>query len=149
MVASVDSKQPSGWFCYPIPSDDADEPPARARNDSSWSPPHDDDPVPVTKVTLMPEYGVELPLWGADWWELGPTRPLLDELADWQEQFDTNFSSETGWLNDSIADECERRADALASAVAEQLPPDVPFGVDLWPIRRRSRRRRLEHKHHR
>jgi len=87
---------------------------------------------------------VELPLWGADWWELGLTSQLLDELADWQERFDTNFRPETGWLGDAIADDWERCAGELASAVAEQLSADVGYRIDLWPIRRGSLRRRPE-----
>ena len=34
------------------------------------------------KVKLMPEYGAELPLWLAEWWELDLDPELLDDLAN-------------------------------------------------------------------
>jgi hypothetical protein len=81
----------------------AEPEPTRTWNDPAWTPAFDEDPDPVTSITLMPEYGIELPVWGAGWWQLGPPTDLLNDLADWQEQFDTGFSYESGWTS---SDKC-------------------------------------------
>lgn len=131
-----------GWTVSAVePGSVEPDPPARAWNDRAWMPPFDDDPDPVTSITLMPEYGVELPLWGADWWQLDLPAELLDVLADWQEQFDINFHPETGWVSDDLATEWARRGDELAAALRNTLPPTVPLRVDLWPVAPPRRRR--------
>lgn len=51
---------------------------------------------------------------------------LLDDLADWQEHFDTNFRPETGWINPDLATQWARRGDELAAALRTARPPKIP-----------------------
>jgi hypothetical protein len=127
-------RQRGGWTISTIHSHPAEPEPPRVWNDPAWTPPFDDDPDPITSIKLMPEYGVELPLWGAEWWQLGLTTDLLNDLADWQDQFDTGFHYETGWNSNDIADGWARRGDELAAELRQQLAPTIPLHVDLWPV---------------
>jgi hypothetical protein len=137
-------RQRGGWTISTIHSGPAAPEPTRAWNDPTWTPPFDDDPDPVTSIKLMPEYGVELPLWGADWWQLGLATDLLNDLADWQEQFDTGFSCETGWKTSDVAVGWARRGADLATELRKQLPPSIELGVDLWPVAPPRQRRWFE-----
>lgn len=112
------------------PSDE----PARPWNDPRWRPPTDDGLDTDTAVTLMPEYGVELPLWGMDWWRLGLTPELLNALADWQEQFNAGFEPDAGWRDGGDSSAWERRATELVEALRSELPPTISLTVNLWPI---------------
>jgi hypothetical protein len=138
----------SRWTITAVePAASEPEPPKRAWNHPTWTPPIDDDPDPITTLKLMPDYGVELPLWGADWWQLGLSPRLLDDLADWQEQFNNDFRSETGWTNDQLAADWARRADELAAALRDELPATIPLAVNLWPIAEPRRRRWFNRRH--
>jgi hypothetical protein len=140
MRARLRRRQQSVWTVHSIPPEP--DPPSRAWNDPSWTPPDDDDdPDPVTSITLMPEYGVELPLWGADWWQLDLPPDLLDEPADWQKQFNTSHRPETGWISEAVATERAHRANDLAEALRRALPASLPVRVDLWPVAEPRRRR--------
>jgi hypothetical protein len=92
----------------------------------------------------MPEHGVELPLWGAEWWQLGLSADLLNDLADWQEQFDTSFHHETGWKSNDLAESWAHRGGQLATELRNQLPPTISLDLDLWPIAPPRQRRWFE-----
>ena len=96
----------------------------------------------MTSIRLSPDHGVELPLWGAEPWQLEPPPGLLDDLTDWQEQFDVNHRPETGWINDDAATDWAHRGDELAAALRGALPT-IPLHVDLWPVAEPRRRRRF------
>ncbi len=64
---------------------------------------------------------------------------LLNDLADWQEQFDTNFRHDTGWISDAVATDWADRADQLAAALRDALPATVALHVNLWPVATRRR----------
>ena len=77
-----------------------------------------------------------MPLWGTIDWEegLSLSPELLDRLATWQLQFDSNFHHEDGWIDTAERDAWVRHADALVSDLRREVPVDVPLVVDLWPI---------------
>jgi hypothetical protein len=87
-------------------------------------------------VKLRPEYTVELPLWLADWWELGLKPALLNDLADWQAVFDEFFDPSDGWADAVVRDNWERDAERLIERLRAALPPGVALEVDLWPLKR-------------
>lgn len=82
----------------------------------------------------MPEYSVELPLWHYDWEELGLPPDLLDDLADWQATFDSEFDPEEGWRDETVKQEWARRADGLIAHLRQALPDAISLEVDLWPL---------------
>ena len=82
----------------------------------------------------MPEYTVELPLWHSEWWELGLPVNLLNDLADWQAQFDAHFDHEQGWSDDGVRRAWQADANALIERLRDALPKDIRLEVDLWPI---------------
>jgi hypothetical protein len=107
----------------------------RAWNDPTWTPPDKGrQREPVSEVRLMPEYTVELPLWGCEWWHLGLDPRLLDDLADWQAYFDQHFDHMHGWNEASARDEWAAQATHLTDRLRKALPVDVELGVDLWPL---------------
>lgn len=85
----------------------------------------------------MPEYSVELPLWISDWWELGLSPDLLNQLADWQEVFDTNFDSMEGWRTETARESWKLEGDRLAGELRKALPSNIELHVDLWPVQPR------------
>jgi hypothetical protein len=83
----------------------------------------------------MPEYTVELPLWGYEWEELGLPPNLLDDLADWQATFDAEYDSEKGcWPDETVKQAWARRADTLVARLRQALPDAISLEVDLWPL---------------
>jgi hypothetical protein len=70
-----------------------------------------------------------------------PPAHLLDALADWQVQFDTDFHYETGWISEDLAAGWAQRGEELAAALRQALPPTIPLHVDLWPVAPPRRRR--------
>ena len=85
------------------------------------------------KVKLMPEYNVELPLWGCSWQRLGLDASLLDRLADWQSEFDDNFDAYKGWKLEEARSRRAERADELVAELRVALK-GIPLEVDLWPL---------------
>jgi len=84
-------------------------------------------------VKLMADYGCELPLWGADWWELGLSGSLLDDLADWQQRFDEGFDPFGGWRKGFDPETWTADAGVLARRLRDELDPAIQLEVDLWP----------------
>jgi len=82
----------------------------------------------------MPEYGVELPLWLCNWWDLNLDPALLDDLADWQATFNANFNNHRGWDEPAVREEWARQADALIARLRHALPSGIKLEVDLWPL---------------
>jgi hypothetical protein len=89
---------------------------------------------PGIPVKLMPEYSVELPLWHYYWGELGLPTDLLDDLADWQATFDSEFDPERGWGDETVKLESARQADVLIARLRQALPDAISLEVDLWPL---------------
>jgi hypothetical protein len=63
------------------------------------------------------DYNAELPLWGRDWQSLGLDASLLDQLADWQNEFDANFAPERGWKTVASRERWAREATRLETAL--------------------------------
>lgn len=122
--------QPGGWFSY-APN------PAVSRPWKHWAPqPADQPAVPPDSVKLMPEYSVELPLWHSDWRQLGLSSQLLDDLADWQAEFDANFHPSKGWTDPAVRQRWEEQAVRLIGRLREALPKGTRLEIDLWPLSR-------------
>jgi hypothetical protein len=67
----------------------------------------------------MPEYAVELPLWNCDCQQLRLQPELLDDLADWQAEFDAHFDPYKGWTDPAVRQRWEERADRLVERLRE------------------------------
>jgi hypothetical protein len=107
-----------------------------------WQPGEDDldwdDPLPDV-VELAPDYGAELPLWGAGFgnisWQYTKFSPeLLDRLAAWQEDFDANFHWENGWRSAETRNHWASRAKDLAADVRAELGTRAELVIRLWPL---------------
>lgn len=128
------------------PNDDRDE-----DSDSAWTAnaplrstamdrsalvqvPEPDEPPSV--VTLMPEYGVDVPLWpleeSTD--RLVP-QELLAKLMAWQAFFDNNFRWDTGWCSEDAKSRWADEAVGLEAELREALTGKAEVVVDLWPLR--------------
>ena len=73
-------------------------------------------------ITLAPDYGAELPLWGNGfgniaWQYTKFSRGLLDRLAAWQQEFDAHCHWDRGWESDEIRDRWASQAEDLAADV--------------------------------
>lgn len=84
-----------------------------------------DDPLPDV-VTLAPDYGAELPLWGNGFgniaWQYTKFSPgLLDRLAAWQQEFDAHHRWDRGWESDEIRDRWASQVEGLAADVRTEL----------------------------
>jgi|SRR5215831_20845559 len=109
-------------------------------SDNPWWDPTDDDdwdePLPPV-VTLSPEYSAELPLGGEGQLPRQRTKfspELLDRLAAWQKEFDSNFHWEKGWRSNDVRDRWASEAEDLAAAVRAELGTRAELVVDLWPL---------------
>lgn len=88
-------------------------------------------------VRLMAEYGSSFPLWGderaggrdAEDWVL--PQELHADLCAWQEDFEQNFSHETGWPSAQARDRHRSEGMALL-AWLRQARPDRIFVFDYW-----------------
>jgi hypothetical protein len=90
---------------------------------------------PRREVKLMPEYGVDVPLWprSEETDDLVPPE-LLQRLIVWQEQFDASFHWESGWADRQTRVDWAAEATALEGLLRDALPPGVTLVVDLWPL---------------
>jgi len=84
-----------------------------------------DEPLPDL-ITLAPDYGAELPLWGEGFgniaWQCTKFSPeLLDRLAAWQREFDVHHHWDRGWESDEIRDRWTSEAAGLAVDVRTEL----------------------------
>jgi hypothetical protein len=106
-------------------------------DDDGW-----DEPLPGV-ITLSPEYGAELPLWGEplgniDWHFTKFPPELLDRLAAWQEEFDENYDYETGWRSDAAWDHWTAEAGELVAQLRAALGTRARLVVKLSPFRQMS-----------
>jgi len=104
------------------------------------------------RVKLMPEYSCEMPLWcdEGQWEDLDLPAGLVARLAAWQAQFDANFRYDAGWLNADARESWTRDSEALVADLRSNLPSEMTFAVDLWPITTRQPRWKLwvtQHEH--
>jgi hypothetical protein len=93
-----------------------------------------------TVVILSPDYMADLPLWRGDGgrlaWQITKFSPeLLDRLASWQKEFDSNFHWDNGWRSTTARDRWAAGAQDLAAEVRTQLGSRAELIVDLWPLR--------------
>jgi hypothetical protein len=94
-----------------------------------------DTPLPDV-VTLAPDYGAELPLWGKGFgniaWQYTKFSPaLLDRLAAWQQDFDARYHWDRGWESDEIRDRWASQAEDLAADVRAELGTRATLIVKL------------------
>lgn len=125
--------EPTGWFAY--------APGTGARFLGEGSAPA---PTHGTTVRLMPEYGVDVPLWGGDWETLALSDSLLADLVKWQAEFDETFSpssraDRSQWV--AIKARWEQDAQSLAARIRREIPPHFELVIDLWPLETGGRRR--------
>jgi hypothetical protein len=97
-----------------------------------------DEPLPDV-VTLAPDYGAELPLWGDGfgniaWQYTKFSRGLLDRLAAWQQEFDAHCHWDRGWDSDEIRDRWASQAEDLAADVRTELGTRARLVVKPWGL---------------
>ena len=97
-------------------------------------------------LKLMPDYECEFPLWTRDQVvghvrfnadqaaSLGLPSNLIDQLSNWQAQFDDGFHHRRGWTNDDDRLLWTRTSERLIAQLVRHLPKDVALEIDLWPI---------------
>jgi hypothetical protein len=105
-----------------------------------WHPGRDDEwdePLPAV-VILEPDYGAELPLTSEEgmlgWQQTGFSPQLLDQLAAWQEAFESGFHFDTGWRSRQLRDEWATQASELEAAIRAELGRRAELVVHLWPL---------------
>jgi hypothetical protein len=82
----------------------------------------------------MPDYSADLPLWGGALSQLDLPARLLDELGDWQQEFDDNFDPHTGWSSEVIKSTWAQRAVTLEMDLRAEIDGRANLSVDLWPL---------------
>jgi len=103
-----------------------------------------EEPLPPV-VILLPDYGAGfdagLPLWSEEsgqitWHSTKFSPELLERLANWQEQFDSDFHWEKGWRSERAQNEWAEEATNLAADVRTQSGTRADLAVHLWPLKR-------------
>jgi len=84
-------------------------------------------------IKLMPEYSVEVPLWGP-WRQLDLPGALVARLRTWQEDFDLSFRPESGWLSSTARQRWAAEAEALAVELRHEIGDRAEVTVNLWPL---------------
>jgi hypothetical protein len=85
-------------------------------------------------ITLMPEYGVEVPLWPQEEeTDALVSEGLVAKLKSWQELFASNFG-QSGWTSQEVKFEWLEEAVALEAELREEVAGRVEVEVDLWPV---------------
>ena len=84
-------------------------------------------------VKLMPEYSVDIPLWG-HWKHLDLSAALLGRLREWQDDFDISFQPEAGWSSPTARQRWARNAEALEAQLRNEVGDRADVVVNLWPI---------------
>lgn len=90
------------------------------------------DELPVLRFS--PDYAAELPLWGVSLSQLDLPATLLDELGDWQQQFNANFDPHKGWSSEAIKSEWAELAVSLEMDLRVEIDGKATLLVDLWPL---------------
>jgi len=78
-----------------------------------------DEPLPDV-ITLAPDYGAQLPLWGDGFGNIA-----------WQYEFDTHYHWDHGWESDEIGDRWASQAEDLAADVRAELGTRARLVVKL------------------
>jgi hypothetical protein len=111
----------------------------RVRRSPWWQPGEGDrgwdKPLPEV-ITLAPDYGAELPLWGDGFgniaWQYTKFSPgLLDRLAAWQQEFDAHYRWDLGWDSAEISGRWTSQAAGLAADVRAELGARARLAVRL------------------
>ena len=84
-------------------------------------------------VKLMPEYSVEMPLWGR-WKQLELSAALLARLRKWQVHFEESFRPESGWLSVTARESWTDEAKVLEDELRREVGDRADVVVNLWPI---------------
>lgn len=87
----------------------------------------------VAGIKLMPEYCVDLPLWGP-WEELELSESLLGWLRRWQQDFDSSFHWETGWRSDVARARWSDQARRLEAGLRAEVGSRAEVSANLWPL---------------
>ena len=86
-------------------------------------------------ITLMPEYGVEVPLWPqADETEDLVSDRLKSKLEAWQATFDSHFSWDSGWDSEEAKAAWASDAKGLEAELRNEVAGIIEVEVDLWPL---------------
>ncbi len=85
-------------------------------------------------ITLMPDYGVDVPLWPQEEeTDALASEGLVAKLMAWQELFASNFGP-SGWSSEGVKDRWAEQAVALEAELREEVAGRVGVEVDLWPV---------------
>ena len=86
-------------------------------------------------ITLMPEYGAEVPLWPqADETEALVSDSLRSKLEAWQATFDSHFRWDSGWDSEEAKAAWAGDARGLEAELRIEVAGIVEVNVDLWPL---------------
>jgi hypothetical protein len=98
--------------------------------------PNDDEPGKgLLAVHLSPDYSAPTPLWSnGDLADTLVPKALLEDLIEWQRDFDAHFHWETGWDADEAKDRWAKVGRVLVEEVREALAGKAELTVDLWPL---------------
>jgi hypothetical protein len=101
-------------------------------------------PEPLPSVVILsPDYnaGMDagLPLWaegsGQISWRSTKFSPeLLERLANWQDDFDSNYRWDKGWSSEPALTRWAQEATDLAADVRRELSARTRLVVHLWPL---------------
>ncbi len=88
-----------------------------------------------TTITLMPEYGVDVPLWPReDETDSLVSQGLMAKLMAWQDVFGSQFDSRSGWRTDEVKVSWAEQARTLEAELRKEVAGRVGIEVDLWPL---------------
>lgn len=94
-------------------------------------------PSRVERLKLMPDYGVDVPLWAgvSNWEDLELPEHLIDRLRSWQADFDDGYRVGFGWLSSDRREAWARESERIIELLREHLDPQIDLVVDLWPMK--------------
>lgn len=116
------SNQQGHWAYAPLTGESHLIPQAEAREEGAVG------------VKLMPEYSVDLPLWGR-WEHLELSESLLDRLRRWQSEFDSTFRWDSGWRSAADRQRWSEEARSLEADLRDEVGNRAEVTVDLWPLK--------------
>ena len=90
-------------------------------------------PAEATYVKLMPDYSVDVPLWGIPWRNLQLDPALIERLRAWQARFEDHFDHEQGWDDTDVVSAWRVERERLADALRRALGPEIEVQVHPWP----------------
>lgn len=76
-----------------------------------------------------------MPLWpSSDATDALVPPDLIERLLAWQEDFDTNYHYERGWLSDEARERWATTSLELEADLRDALASKADLVVDLWPL---------------